>query len=217
MSPSRLHKKLVDSLADYMLALSCTTGCREYPTRKYGYDGYIDLLVDVSCLGQTRVAIEAELTADRVGNDLIKGCAVEAGLLLIATPTVDVARACQRKILRLKTNPPAPLEAAVSYFHGGGNAGNTPQILALPLGPALTQLRNKFPAKNTCLCISKQRPQARNAETPDSNRPTHLRSSDRSVSGHRSPNPNERAIPPPDLHASNCPRTHRTQPMREPP
>lgn len=62
--------------------------------RSYGYtDAFIQR-------GDLRIAVEAELSARRVGNDVRKALTLHATHLLIVTPTARMARECERELAR---------------------------------------------------------------------------------------------------------------------
>lgn len=102
---------------------------REYPVQKNATRGAIDL---VATWDDALIAIEAELTPDRVVRDVQKALAARAGLLVIVVPTRRVAAAAIRR-LRLNCNP---------------TRKDLP-VWVLPLGPALERLRRLFPLFST--------------------------------------------------------------------
>lgn len=73
----------------------------EYPTRIGKGAGFIDLFITYQ---EHDICIEAELSADRVPNDVKKAIAVNASLLLIVTPNAQVKAAAQRKLIRCFTS-----------------------------------------------------------------------------------------------------------------
>jgi len=103
--------------------------CREYPVQNSITRGAIDL---VATWNDAVIAIEAELTPDRVVRDVHKAHAIEADLLVIVVPTRRVAAAVIRR-LRLNCN----------------HARKDLPVWVLPLGPALERLRRLFPLFST--------------------------------------------------------------------
>lgn len=59
--------------------------------------GFVDVFIR---LGGLRIAVEAEQSARRVGNDVRKAAALRATHLLIVTPTARVARTCASELAR---------------------------------------------------------------------------------------------------------------------
>ncbi|GEM_PF-2578436 len=114
---------LLDPIEDLLMQLGAATR-REHYVRSAGSAGFIDL---TATLGQHRIACEAELAADRVSSDLRKAQAWAATLLVIVVPTRRVAQSAQRAV-----------NAAPGTRPVGG-------VWVLPLGPALTRLRDCFP------------------------------------------------------------------------
>jgi len=86
---------------------------------------FVDLLAVRESL---RLVCEAELSPDRVWNDVNKAVSLEANLLLIVVPNARIARRVRRRLSRL-TVPMIP---------------ESLDIWILPLGPALQRLREKL-------------------------------------------------------------------------
>ena len=102
---------------------------REYPVRNATTRGAIDL---AASWDDALVAVEAELTPDRVDRDVQKAHAAGADLLVIVVPTRRVASAVMR------------------HLNGnGGQTGNDVPVWILPLGPALERLQRFFPLFST--------------------------------------------------------------------
>lgn len=84
--------------------------------------GFVDLFAVQESF---RLVCEAELSPDRVWNDIRKAVALQADLLLIVVPTVRMARRIRRRLQHPRC-PAAPENL---------------DIWILPLGPALQRLR----------------------------------------------------------------------------
>ncbi len=107
----------------------CKAGARihhQYRTGPGRRAGMIDLFIEY---GSHRIAIEAETSPDRVGNDVAKAVAVRATLLLIIAPERRIAKAVRRRLNR----PNSP------------GASDELEVWVLPLGQALQRIRNCFP------------------------------------------------------------------------
>ena len=102
---SFLHRDVL--LAGPENALRCRGAMvrREFPTGTGRRCGRIDLVAKVHsyCL-----AIEVELTAHRVANDVNKAVAIGADELWIIAPNRRVAAALRRKLNRLQLGPATP-------------------------------------------------------------------------------------------------------------
>lgn len=97
---------------------------REQVVHHSGTTGFIDLFVEH---GSNRIAIEAELTPNRVASDLAKARAADATVLLIVTPTAAVARAGLKRL---------------SLASG---RADRPRVFVLPLGLAIGWVEGCFP------------------------------------------------------------------------
>lgn len=117
-----LHNKiLIAAVEERFLALGATVS-REHSVKVRDRICYVDLFVSY---GDSRIACEAELTTDRILNDIAKAIALDADMLLILVPTSTMARKVQE---RLTMTMPGPSLIAISV---------------LPLGVALERLRNR--------------------------------------------------------------------------
>ena len=126
---SRGHSTHNHTLLDPFEELGKQVGAemiREFPTKRGRSTGYIDLLLRYQ--GET-IAIEAELTTRRVGNDVRKEVEVRADLLLIVFPTHKLAASARRKLKTCR----AVLELRKNS-----------RIWCLPLGVALSRLTDRF-------------------------------------------------------------------------
>jgi len=103
----------------------------EYPTRMGRQAGFIDLFI---LHGPHRIACEAELSPDRVRNDVVKARAVHATLLLIVSTNVSVVRTIDQR-LRSWGPPEVPQLRDVPAL----------PIWVLPLGRMLQRLAINFP------------------------------------------------------------------------
>ncbi len=106
---------------------------REYPVTIGSNMSFVDLFV---VYNSSRIVCEAELTADRVLNDLDKAAALQASILLIVTPNWLVARAAERRVNRA----------------GNRTCAGSLDLFILPIGHAMQWLRNKFPIMS-CLNV----------------------------------------------------------------
>ena len=89
---------LLDSLERPFRAAGATVH-REFPVSPGRTWGYVDLFI---IYGPYRIVGEAERTSKRVGKDIAKATALRADYLLIISPTLRIAKACER---RLETFP----------------------------------------------------------------------------------------------------------------
>ena len=86
--------------------------------------GFADLFI---IHGMHRIICEAELTSDRVLNDVCKAKALQAALLMIVVPHQRVAVAIRRRLAAAPSTAPGV------------------EKWVLPLGPMLQRVRNRFP------------------------------------------------------------------------
>ncbi len=122
MRGSNLHNHILLDGIEHQFRLLGGLTRREQPTRSGRSAGFIDLFIR---LGKHRIACEAELTADRVLNDLHKATEIGATHLLIVCPRTSVARSVQSRLDR------------------EGFAG-TLDCWVLPLGKMLCRIQNQF-------------------------------------------------------------------------
>lgn len=123
-----LHNTVLISRIAALFHQTDATIYHEYPTGPGRTAGFVDLFI----LYKTwRFAVEAELSADRVSNDVAKAIALRADLLLIVTPNSRVATAVRRQVQRLRSN------------QRGLVIPNWLTIWSLPLGPAIQRLVKK--------------------------------------------------------------------------
>ncbi len=92
----------------------------EYPVKCDGRNCAVDLFV---LLAGKRVAVEAELSPDRVPMDILKARALDTDLLYIVTPTRRVALAAKKR---------------------GCQPRKRPAIFYITVGQALQQLKRDF-------------------------------------------------------------------------
>jgi hypothetical protein len=117
-----LHNFLVDRAEEHLLSLGAVV-YREYPTNPGTRDSrFIDLC---AMTGGARIAIEAELSTDRIAADVGKALTVEASLLLILVPDSRIAARIQRQLDRT-------------------NDAHRLPVCVLPLGRALQRLTRRF-------------------------------------------------------------------------
>ena len=99
-----------DYLHNHVLLDPLERPCREHGAqvhREYNLDGeFVDLLIEFDT---GRVVVEAELSPDRVANDVAKAQRLGANVLLIVVPTWRIARAVKRKLARLDVPRPEGL------------------------------------------------------------------------------------------------------------
>ena len=120
-----LHNRvLVDRLEATFQAMGAQTW-RESWVSLGDRCGYVDLIADWR---GAVAACEAELSADRVYNDISKALAIRASALLIVTPTRPIADAISRKLARL---------------HAGSLRRPGLVIKVLPLGVAVQRVREQ--------------------------------------------------------------------------
>ena len=120
---SFVHDNLLDSIESLANDVGARTG-REVSITPGRNAQRVDLLIEVR---DKRIAVEAELTAKRIINDLTKARALHADELWIVVPNSTVANAVKRQLSRLGIRP----KECRIYF--------------LTLGKALQRLTNCFP------------------------------------------------------------------------
>lgn len=124
MRGDSLHNNvLIDSVDEEFVSLSART-FREFYIRDDSKSGFIDLFV---CIDGMRIAVEAELGARRIGNDLWKARVSDANELWIVVPNSKIVRVVQKKL----KNTLIPR--------------NQPPTFLFTLGQACQAVRNRFP------------------------------------------------------------------------
>ncbi len=119
-----LHTDVLVARVEELLRGFGARVCREYAVSGGRRSGFIDLF---AVLHTHRIACEAELSADRVVNDVAKATAARADLLLIVTPERRIARAVAKRLDKA----------------GIATADECLEVWVLPLGVALKRLRNR--------------------------------------------------------------------------
>lgn len=120
-----LHNSLVCALEKDFLRLGART-FREFFVRRIensNKTGYIDLLIRI---GDSKIAIEVELSARRVENDVWKAMTAEAELWLVV-PNQIIARTVRRKLRTVLKE------------------GNQIRTNLFTLGQARQEVRDRFP------------------------------------------------------------------------
>jgi hypothetical protein len=117
-----VHEHSLDDLADALASRRFAVS-RQVATRMGRDIGYVDLVAE---RGGRRLAIEVEMSARRVANDLRKAAALGASLWIVV-PNRRVVRAVRRRLADLGVRPTAPW------------------ICVLTLGQAMHRLKNCFP------------------------------------------------------------------------
>ena len=106
-----LHNTLLVAGIETMLWPIATSIIREFPVRLPGDAvGAIDLF---AIIGAHRIAVEVELTADRVPGDMAKAHSANANELLLIAPNAVARGALQRRVRRLTARTPPRLSVHV--------------------------------------------------------------------------------------------------------
>jgi len=124
MSPTNIHEHMLLDPPEAHLRRLGTQPQRCYRVAIDDRFGFIDLFTVYR--GQ-RIAIEAERSAARIMNDLIKASAASAALLVIIVPNHRIQRAINRHLH----------EVVIDDFDF--------ELWVLPLGPAIYRIKKRFP------------------------------------------------------------------------
>lgn len=124
MRGGRLHNEIIIDPLDHAFREIGASVRREMFVRIGADTAYADLVAE---LGGWRFVVEAELSARRVANDLLKGMALDADELWIVVPDRRIAGCVERRLAAL----------AVRRNQGG--------LFVLTLGQALQRVRNYLP------------------------------------------------------------------------
>lgn len=120
---SFIHRSLLDSIDTNACVAGASTQ-REVSISPGRNADRVDLVIEFA---GKRIAVEAELTAKRIANDLAKAMVLRVDELWIVVPHSTVAKAVERQLSRLRVRA----KECRIYF--------------LTLGQALQRLRNCFP------------------------------------------------------------------------